>query len=330
VNGKEAGYTRKRCGNGFSYRDPSGKRVRSAQLRERFERLAIPPAWEDVWICRDPDGHLQATGRDAAGRKQYIYHPVFRKARDRKKYRRMSAFGRALPRLRRRVSRDLRREGLGRERVLAAIVKLLETTLARVGNEEYARQNESFGVTSLRKKHVKRGGEGLSLAFAGKGGREWLVEVKDAAVIAVIEQCLQTPGRELFKYFDGDDQRCAVAASDVNAYLRDIAGDDVSAKDFRTWAGTVLASAAFAEIERSDPDAQSGKKVAAAVKSVAEVLGNTPAICRQAYMHPDVVEGFAEGELVADAAPRARRRKSLNGLKVDEAALLVFLEDRTT
>jgi DNA topoisomerase-1 len=320
----EPGFARRRRGRGFTYLDRAGRTVKDAKLRRRFASLAIPPAWTEVWICRWSTGHIQATGRDDAGRKQYIYHPRWRAERDRAKFDRLIVFARALPRIRERVDADLELEGLARAKVLAAVVRLLETTLARVGNAEYAKRNDSYGLTTLRKKHVDADGEGdgLVLEFEGKGGKPWRVEVDDPRVVEVIQECLETPGHELFKYLDDDGVRRDVTSDDVNGYLREVAQDDVTAKDFRTWSATVLAATALAETDAGASEKESARAVVAVVKQVAEQLGNTPAICRQAYIHPQILDG------AGDPAPRRRRsrRRKLDGLAPAEAEVLADLE----
>jgi len=320
VGDDEPGYSRSRHGRGFVYRDWRGRVVKDAAIRSRIAALVIPPAWTEVWICRFKNGHIQATGRDQAGRKQYLYHPRWREVRDRSKFDRMIEFGRVLPKIRARVDTDLEKEGLPREKVLAAVVRLLETSLARVGNVEYARRNESYGLTTLRKKHVDRDGdEELALEFEGKGGKEWRVEVTDPRVIEVIEDCLETPGYELFKYLDEEGERRDVSSDDVNSYLRELADSDISAKDFRTWAATVLAGVALSDVEAAGTAKGNDKQVVAVVKQVAEQLGNTPAICRQAYIHPEILVSASELEL-----DQPRRRP--NGLAKEEAAVLAYLE----
>jgi DNA topoisomerase-1 len=319
----EPGYTRRRHGRGFTYKDWKGEPVRDAALKRRFAALVIPPAWTEVWICRWANGHVQATGRDQAGRKQYIYHPRWRETRDRSKFDRTIDFGRVLPRIRKQVDADLEHDGLPRAKVLAAVVRLLETTLARIGNPEYARHNDSYGLTTLRKKHVDRNGDSgrapLALEFEGKGGKPWRVEVTDPRVVEVIEDCLETPGYELFKYLDDEGVRRDVNSDDVNAYLREISGTDVTAKDFRTWAATVLAAAALSEAETAASTKENDKQVVAVVRQVAEQLGNTPAVCRQAYIHPEILVVASELEL---EAPRRRP----TGLSREEAAVLAYLE----
>jgi DNA topoisomerase I len=333
VDPGEPGYTRRRVGKGFSYRDWNGRTVRDSKLRRRFEALVIPPAWTEVWICRYATGHLQAIGRDAAGRRQYLYHPRWREASDGLKYERMLAFARLLPRIRRRVERDLGVEGLSREKVLAAVVRLLESSLARVGSDRYARDNGTFGLTTLRKRHVEppgEEGEPLVLSFDGKGGRPWRVAVEDPEVAEVVGECLEMPGYQLFKYVDAEGARREVSSDDVNAYLREAAGEPVTAKDFRTWTGTVLAAVALQEVERAAPEAKPREKIVRAIERVAEELGNTPAICREAYIHPELLAGFEEGRLLRHFERRhlARTRRDLAGLAPQEAAVLAFLEQR--
>ena len=299
--------------------------MRSDRLRGRFDRLVIPPAWSDVWICRDPRGHIQATGRVDAGRKQYIYHPAWRRVRDRHKYDRVIAFGKVLPNIRRRVERDLEGEGLTRARVLASVVRLLETTLVRVGNDEYARKNESYGLTTIRKKHVVRGDgdTDIVLDFKAKSGKDWRVE---------IVECLETPGYELFKYLDDDGRKRDVTSEDVNAYLREAARARVTAKDFRTWAGTVLAAVALEELERVDDEARQDRRLLRAVERVAKELGNTVAVCRSCYIHPQVL-GQSEEDITTVAAAvrdraQAKLRDELATLRPEEAAVLAYLEQR--
>ena len=333
VSDEAPGYGRRRRGRGFSYVDAKGRGVTSPRLRQRFDALAIPPAWTEVWICRNPRAHLQATGRDEAGRKQYIYHPLWRAARDRYKYDRVVAFGTLLPRIRERVCHDLESEsGLTRKRVLASVVRLLETTLIRVGNDEYARKNESYGLTTLRKKHVEHDDERseVRFEFEGKSGREWSVAIDDPHLVEVIVDCLETPGHELFKYFDDEGHRCSVSSDEVNAYLRDIAGAKVSAKDFRTWAGTVKAAVALEELAQQEPEVKHEKRVVRAIAQVAEELGNTPSICRSSYVHPAVL---AEDSIsLDDPALQEGLQRTLQhaaeALEAEEVAVLSFLEEK--
>jgi DNA topoisomerase-1 len=311
------------------YLDNTGKRVTDEAVLGRIRSLAIPPAWTDVWICPSPRGHIQATGRDARGRKQYRYHPKWREVRDENKYARMIAFGKALPGIRRRVKKDLSRPGLPREKALASVVGLLETTLIRVGNDEYARSNNSVGLTTMRDRHVQVNGSELRFSFRGKGGKEHTVDIRDRRLARVVKQSQDLPGYELFQYLDDEGERRSVDASDVNAYLQEIAGEEFTAKDFRTWAGTVLASVALQEFEEFDSEAQAKRNVVRAVERVAERLGNTPAICRKCYVHPAVVESYLEGTMLEALRDRTRGAlKGLSRLEPEEAAVLVLLQSR--
>ena len=309
VTDDRPGLRRTRSGKGFSYRDAKGRLVSDAGERRRIEALVIPPAWTDVWICPLPKGHLQATGRDERGRKQYRYHPDWRSARDETKFGRLLAFGKALPKIRERVETDLTRRGLPREKVLAAAVKLLETTLIRVGNREYAKQNGSFGLTTLRNRHVEISGSTVRFEFRGKSGKEHSVRIHDRRLARVVQQCRDLPGYELFQYLDDDGARQAIASDDVNAYLREITGQEFSAKDFRTWGGTVLALAALCEGDRCEGEKEGQKRVVEAVRRVAADLGNGPSICRKYYIHPAVIEAYLGGRL-----------QPMAGAAVDEAA----------
>jgi DNA topoisomerase-1 len=325
------GIRRLRCGRSFRYVDARGKAIRDPDELQRLRRLAIPPAWTDVWICPDPNGHLLATGRDARGRKQYRYHPRWRQVRDETKYDRMIAFGRALPRVRAQVARDLAKPGLPREKVLATVVRLLETTLIRVGNGEYARANRSFGLTTLRNKHVAIRGGTLHFEFRGKHGIEHEVDLRDPRLARIVKQCRDLPGQELFQYLDADGVRRSIDSSDVNEYLRQVSGDDFTAKDFRTWAGTVLAARALQEIAPHKSQRQAKRNVVKAIESVAMLLGNTQAICRKCYVHPAVVDAYLDGNLVQTLSQRARpARQRRHALRPDETAVLTFLERNLT
>jgi DNA topoisomerase-1 len=294
VSDRAPGITRRRSGTGFVYRDPFGAVLRDPETLRRIKALAVPPAWTDVWICPDENGHIQATGRDARGRKQYRYHARWRTVRDETKYEHVLAFGQALPRLRRCVEADLGRHGLPREKVLAAVVRLMERTLARVGNPEYARQNHSFGLTTLRNRHVGIAGGRIELDFRAKHGIHHHSVVSDAKLARILKNCRDLPGSELFQYLDEAGQRHSINSEDVNAYLRAATGRDVTAKDFRTWAATNLAVLGFAELGDARP---TKKAVVEVVKRVAEQLGNTPAVCRKCYIHPRVLEGYLDGTL---------------------------------
>jgi DNA topoisomerase-1 len=307
---------------------PDGRPVRDAETLARIRSLAIPPAWRDVWISPDPDGHLQATGRDEKGRKQYRYHPRWRAARDETKYGRMIAFARALPRLRERVAADLARPGLPREKVLAAVVALLESTLIRVGNDEYARNNGSFGLTTLRDRHVAVDRGTLRFRFKGKSGVRHEIDLADPRLARVVRRCQELPGQELFQYRDEAGAVRDVTSADVNAYLREIAGEAFTAKDFRTWTGTVLAAMALQEYEAFDGEAQAKRHIVRAIEAVAERLGNTPSVCRKCYVHPAVLEGYLDGDLVAALRQRAKAEAARGDLKPEEAAVLALLRRR--
>ncbi|TMC54002.1 MAG: DNA topoisomerase IB [Chloroflexi bacterium] len=313
TNDDEPGMRRIRRGKGFEYFEPDGSRVTDKATLDRIRALVIPPAWEHVWISTRPRGHLQATGRDARGRKQHRYHARWREVRDANKFDRMAGFARVLPRIRRRVMRDLRREGLPREKVVATIVRLLESTFARIGNEEYARQNHSFGLTTLRDRHVEVRGSTVRFLFKGKSGREVSLGVTDRRVAAVIKRCEELPGQRLFQYLDMDGERRTVTSDDVNQYLRDAAGQDVTAKDFRTWAGTLLAACALSEAAGFESESEAKRNLVAAIDSVAHRLGHTRAVCRLSYIHPVVIETYLEGKPIepAEAAVTALLRRGV-------------------
>lgn len=293
---RDPGISRRRSGRGFSYRSPSGRLIRGRETLERIRKLAIPPAWTDVWICQFATGHLQATGRDARGRKQYRYHARFRRRREAAKYERLLAFAKALPAIRKRVDRDLARPRMSREKVLAAVVRLLELTLIRVGNDEYARLNRSFGLTTLRNRHATVRGASLRFRFRGKSGQQHEVSLRDRRLAAVVRRCRDLPGQDLFQYVDEEGEVVNVRSDDVNEYLREIASD-ITAKDFRTWAGTVLAFRALRALDAPLTDAEGRRNVLGAMRETADVLGNTAAVCRQAYVHPVVVEAYLDGRL---------------------------------
>ncbi len=324
------GIRRIRSGSGFRYVDAGGRTIRDEDALGRIRSLAIPPAWTDVWICPRPDGHLQATGRDARGRKQYRYHPRWRDVRDETKYGRMNAFGLALPRVRARVARDLARPGLPREKVLAAVVRLLETTLIRVGNEEYARANGSFGLTTMRDRHARISGATVRFEFRGKSGVRRAVDLHDRRLARIVRRCRDVPGQELFQYLDPDGRRHSVDSTEVNDYLRRIAGREFTAKDFRTWYGTVLAARALQEFQGFDRKTQAKKKIVRAIDQVAVRLGNTRAVCRKCYVHPAVLEAYLDRTLsqtlkrCGEGLTQISRRR----LSAEEAAVLAFLEKR--
>ncbi len=323
---------------GFRYYRADGRLIRNPRELKRIASLVIPPAWSDVWICPDPRGHLQATGRDARGRKQYRYHREWRSTRDDTKFDRMPAFAAALPRIRARTAADLARPGLPREKVLGAVVQLLEKSLIRVGNDEYVRDNKSFGLTTLRDNHVNVRGSTIQFEFRGKSRIRHSVKVDDLRLARIVRNCRDLPGQELFQYIDSSGRRCDVGSADVNAYLKEISGADFTAKDFRTWAGTVLACAAFREmaVERSSrPGAQTkneaaarhvSKRVVQAIDAVAGLLGNTRAVCRKSYIHPGVIDAYVGGTLEEVLARRRASARRRGGLSADEAAVLAILE----
>ena len=323
VSPDRPGISRVSTPRGFVYRDAAGNRVRDPAILQRIRSLAIPPAYTDVWICKDPRGHLQAVGQDARGRKQYRYHPDWRLIRDQGKYAKLLVFARVLPKIRARIEADLDLPGLTRDKVLAAIVFLLECTLARVGNKEYARTNNSFGLTTLRNRHVRVNGGKIAFDFRAKHGIQRRIDLEDRRLARIVRKCQDLPGQELFQYLDEDGSPRSVSSEDVNSYLREITGEEITAKDFRTWAGTKLAVAALRHIGPSGPGG--GKKnVTQAVAAVAKMLGNTAAICRKCYIHPAVIERYLGGEL--DAQMKASRSRPRGGLAADEVALVKFLE----
>ncbi len=338
VTDEAPGITRRRVGNGVSYRAPGGTAVKDRETLARIKRLAIPPAWTDVWICPSSNGHIQATGRDVRGRKQYRYHAEWSAVRDGAKFERVIAFGRALPGIRRRVAKDLARRGLDRRKVLAAMVRLLETTLVRIGNEEYARENRSFGLSTMRDRHVKIGRGTLRFEFRGKSGKQHEIDLRDPRLAEIVRRTQELPGQDLFQYLDERGEPQKIGSVDVNEYLREIGGEEFSAKDFRTWAGTVLAAVALRELERFETKAQAKKNLVQAIESVAQRLGNTPAVCRKCYIHPVVMESYLDG--VTLARVRAKAAETLRGaakngggknggtvaLDAEERAVLTFLQ----
>jgi DNA topoisomerase I len=330
VSDDTPGITRKRAGKGFTYRTPDGQRLSDKDQLRRIKSLAIPPAWSEVWISPSARGHIQATGRDDKGRKQYRYHPRWHEVRDETKYSRMLVFGQALPCIRERVDEDLRRHGLPKEKVLAAVVRLLDTTLIRVGNEEYARTNRSFGLTTMRDRHADVGSTKVTFRFRGKSGLDHEIELKDRQLASIVKRCQDLPGQDLFQYVDDEGNHQPVTSDDVNDYLRGISGEDFTAKDFRTWAGTVLAAQALAAFEQVDSEAEAKRNVVAAIEAVAKRLGNTRAICRKCYIHPAVIDAYLEGHVAATIKQRAERElvESLGKLPPEEAAVLMLLHER--
>ena len=329
VSDERRGISRRSAGKGFTFLDPDGRTVRDPETLRRIRSLGIPPAWTRVWICPIEKGHIQATGRDARGRKQYRYHPGWHAVRDETKYTRMLAFAEKLPQIRRRVKADLRRRGMTREKVVATVVHLLETTLIRVGNDEYAQQNGSYGLTTLHNRHAKVRGGQVTFEFKGKSGKLHRVDLRDPHVAKLVSGCQDLPGQDLFGYVAEDGAVRDVTSDDVNGYLRTIAGTDFSAKDFRTWAGTVLAAVALCEFEAFTSERQAKRNVVQAVEAVAKMLGNTPAICRRCYVHPAILEGYLAGQTIAPLRQSAdqRLRGPLAKLKPEEAAVMMLLRE---
>lgn len=332
VSDEEPGIRRRKAGKGFTYTRPGGGKVEDEPTLTRIRKLAIPPAYTDVWICTKANGHIQATGRDAKGRKQYRYHPRFREVRDSTKYEHMLEFAQSLPAIRAKVAEHMALRGLPREKVLATVVHLLENTLIRVGNDDYAKQNKSYGLTTLKNQHVKVDGSELRFSFKGKSGKTWRLQVKDRRIAKIVKACQDLPGQELFQYVGEEGKRHDVTSADVNAYLKEITGRDVTAKDFRTWAGTVLAALALQEFETFDNEAKAKKNIRAAIEHVSSRLGNTPTICRKCYIHPEVLTSYVEGGLLLEIKNEVEEelRGELSTLKPEEAAVLTLLEARLT
>jgi len=325
VSDASPGIRRERTPLGFRYRGPDGKLVRDRDELRRIHALVIPPAWEEVWICPSPDGHIQATARDARGRKQYRYHPRWREVRDDAKYGRLRAFGRTLPRIRTRTRRDLALPGMPREKVLAAVVRLLATTLIRVGNESYARANGSFGLTTLRCEHAEVAGARIRFRFRGKSKKDHLVAIDDRRLARVVRRCQELPGQTLFRYLDAGGGAQTIDSGDVNAYLREITGESFTAKDFRTWAGTLAMTKALAPLDPPASESAAKRTIVAAITDVAARLGNTPAVCRRCYVHPLVLDAYRDGTLAALARRPLQRAP---GLRSDELRLLALLGRR--
>jgi DNA topoisomerase-1 len=325
VSDLDPGIRRKGAGTGFGYWSPAGRPLANKSTLARIRKLAVPPAWTEVWICPDESGHIQATGRDARGRKQYRYHDDWRQVRDEDKYARLIDFAKLLPRIRRCVDEDMARRGAPREKVLATVVSLLDKTLIRVGNGEYARDNDSYGLTTLRTRHLDVRGSQLRFHFKGKSGKTWRLNVRDRRIARVVRSIQELPGQHLFQYVDDDGAIRTVRSTDVNDYLREIAGAEVSAKDFRTWAGTVMAVMALSAMGPFATQTQAKMNVRRAIEAVAERLRNTATICRKCYIHPDVVTRYLEGSL---PVIRAEGGKPRSGLPREEAAVLRILRDR--
>jgi DNA topoisomerase I len=330
VSDEEPGIRRRKSGKGFTYTRPDGKKVEDGSTLERIKSLAIPPAYTDVWICAKANGHIQATGRDAKGRKQYRYHPAFREVRESTKYEHMLEFAKGLPAIRKTIDEHMSLRGLPREKVLATVVHLLENTLIRVGNSDYVKQNKSYGLTTLRDPHVKVQGGELRFQFKGKSGKTWRLQVKDRRVAKIVKACQDLPGQDLFQYLDENGEQQSITSADVNAYLKEITGSEITAKDFRTWAGTVLAALALAEFEEFDSDAKAKKNIRAAIEKVSARLGNTPSICRKCYVHPEVFASYLDRGLLLDIKEEIETelREDLASLRPEEAAVLALLEQR--
>jgi DNA topoisomerase I len=330
VTDNKPGLQRKPWRKAFRYLNPDGTVVRESETLSRIQSLVIPPAWTEVWICPNPKGHLQVTGRDARGRKQSRYHPLWREVRDETKYERMTIFGAALPTIRTRVEHDLSLPGLPRPKVLATIVRLMETTLIRVGNEEYARQNHSYGLTTMRNKHVDIDGSTVTFNFQGKSGIKHTVDITDRRIAKIVQRCQDIPGYELFQYIDRDGAQHSIDSADVNQYLQDISGQSFTAKDFRTWAGSVLACELLYDFEEFQSETQAKRNVVQAIKSVAARLGNTPSVCRKCYIHPAVLDSYMSGAMLEKVKRRVHEEapNASEDLQHQELALLNLLRRR--
>jgi DNA topoisomerase-1 len=330
VSDARPGIHRNKAGRGFTYRRADGSKLSEPGVLNRIRSLAIPPAWTEVWICPWANGHIQATGRDAKGRKQYRYHARFREIREGTKYEHVVAFADALPSIREKVREHMALRGLPREKVLATVVQLLESTLIRIGNDDYAKQNNSYGLTTLKNRHVAFDGNEVRFRFTGKGGKQWSLHVRDRRIAKIIKACQELPGQELIQYVDDEGNCRDVTSSDVNDYLREITGKDFTAKDFRTWAGTVLAAMALNELESLDSAAQAKRNLRAAIEKVSARLGNTPNICRKCYVHPEVLNSYMDGNLVLELKSEAESelRNGMESLKPEEAAVLASLRSR--
>jgi len=330
VSDARPGIQRKKAGKGFAYIRADGSRLSDPDVLKRIRALAIPPAWTEVWICPWAEGHIQAIGRDAKGRKQYRYHARFREVRESTKYEHVVAFADALPSIRAKVAEHMALRGLPREKVLATVVHLLESTLIRVGNDDYAKQNNSYGLTTLKNRHVAVDGNEVRFRFTGKSGKQWSLRVRDRRIAKIVKACQELPGQELIQYVDEEGNCRDVTSTDVNDYLREITGKDITAKDFRTWAGTVLAAMALKELESFDSAAQAKRNLRAAIEKVSARLGNTSTICRKCYIHPEVLTSYMDGNLVLELKSKAESelRSGMESLKPEEAAVLALLRSR--
>lgn len=325
VSDTQPGIRRKRAGKGFVYVGADGRTIRDAKELTRIRSLAIPPAYTDVWICPSPNGHIQATGRDARGRKQYRYHPKWREVRDETKFGRMLAFSQTLPKIRARLERDLSLPGLPREKVLATVVRLLECTCIRVGNDEYAKSNRSFGLTTLQDRHVEISGANLRFEFRGKSGKMHKVDLNDRRLARIVERCQDLPGEDLFQFLDDDEVRQTIGSGDVNEYIREISGQEFTAKDFRTWAGTLLAIEALTKIGSFSTQRNAKSNVLKAIDQVAEQLNNTRSVCRKYYVHPAVLESYMDGNLLEHLG-NGSKQSAKNELAANEAAAVRLLQ----
>lgn len=330
VNDDTPGIHRKRDHGDFVYTDSKGHVIHDSAALARIKALAIPPAWEDVWICPWSNGHIQATGRDARARKQYRYHARWRIVRDEVKYQRMISFAKVLPQIRKCLEHDLKKPGLSKQKVLATVIYLLQATLMRVGNDEYARSNQSFGMTTLRNRHVKVDGADIKFHFRGKSGVQHTIKLHDPYMVRIVRKLLDLPGQDLFQYLDESGETHSVGSSEVNDYLHEITGEDYTAKDFRTWAGTVLAALALDEFQQFDSQAQAKKNIVQAIEHVAKKLGNTPTICRKCYVHPDVISSYLDGVTAGRLKQQVRDNliHEMHALSPEEAAVLALLQHR--
>jgi len=330
VNDDTPGIERHREHGDFAYTDNHGNAIHDSTTLARIKALAIPPAWEDVWICPWSNGHIQATGRDARLRKQYRYHAHWRIVRDEVKYQRMISFAKALPQVRKCLEHDLKKPGLSKQKVLATVIYLLQATLMRVGNDEYARNNQSFGMTTLRNRHVNVDGADIKFHFRGKSGVQHTIKLHDPYMVRIVRKLLDLPGQDLFQYVDAAGDTHTIGSSDVNDYLHEITGEDYTAKDFRTWAGTVLAALALDEFQQFDSQAQAKKNIVQAIEHVAKKLGNTPTICRKCYVHPDVLVAYLDGVTAGRLKQQVRDNliHDIHALSPEEAAVLALLQQR--
>jgi DNA topoisomerase I len=328
VSDDQPGISRRRAGKYFSYRSPGGNAIRDAAEIARIRKLAVPPAYSDVWICPDPLGHMQATGRDAKGRKQYRYHDRFREVRDATKYEHLLEFAAALPQIRATIDEHLRQPGLPREKVLATVVRLLETTMIRVGNTDYVKQNKSYGLTTLRNRHVDVEGTELRFRFKGKSGKLWRLSIRDRRIAKIVKATQDLPGQHLFQYLDAEGGRHEVTSGDINIYLRDISGAEITAKDFRTWTGTVLAATTLAQYATNGSPAAAKKNIRDAVGQVASRLGNTPTVCRKCYIHPEIFESYQSDALELELTRAGSPSGDIGALRHEETQVLAFLQRR--